>query len=290
MAGALIGDPEFVQFHPTAMDLGRDPAPLATEALRGEGAVLVDARGRRFMAGYHPAAELAPRDVVARAIHAERQAGRGAFLDAREAVGEAFPHEFPAVFAACLAGGIDPRTQPIPVAPACHYHMGGIATDAEGRTSLRGLYAAGECASTGVHGANRLASNSLVEAAVFGSRAGRAAAAETAPGDGPLSAVTAPALPGPALQQLRQAMSRDAGVVRDAVGLARLLGEIDALEALHGRAAPLVAARLVAFAAQARTESRGAHFRADAGPPAEPKSTFLTLADVPAAALRLAAE
>src|SRR5581483_4055760 len=127
LAGAMIADPEFVQFHPTAMDLGRDPAPLATEALRGEGAVLIDGSGRRFMADYHPAAELAPRDVVARAIHAEREAGRGAFLDAREAVGEAFPHEFPAVFAACLAGGVDPRRQPIPVAPACHYHMGGIA-------------------------------------------------------------------------------------------------------------------------------------------------------------------
>jgi L-aspartate oxidase len=112
------------------------PAPLATEALRGEGARLVDGQGRAFMAAYHPDAELAPRDVVARAIHAERLAGRGAFLDAREAVGEHFPEEFPGVFAACLSGGIDPRTQPIPVAPACHYHMGGIVADAEGRTSL----------------------------------------------------------------------------------------------------------------------------------------------------------
>jgi L-aspartate oxidase len=290
LAGAVVADPEFVQFHPTAIDVGRDPAPLATEALRGEGAVLIDREGRRFMADYHPAAELAPRDVVARAIHAERQAGRGAFLDAREAVGGAFPDEFPAVFAACLAGGVDPRVQPIPVAPACHYHMGGLATDPEGRTSLPGLYAAGECASTGVHGANRLASNSLVEAAVFGTRAGRAAAAEAPPPAGALTAVTAPALPAAALQQLRRAMSRDAGVVRDAVGLARLLGEIEALEIVHGRAAALVAARLVAFAAQARTESRGAHFRAEAAAPAEPKSTFLTLADVPAGALRLAAE
>ena len=156
-----IADPEFVQFHPTAIDIGRDPAPLATEALRGEGARLIDGQGERFMTRYHPDAELAPRDVVARAIHAERAAGRGAFLDAREASGAHFPDEFPAVFAACMGGGIDPRVQPIPVAPACHYHMGGIVTDAHGRRQPAGLFAAGECASTGVHGANRLASNSL---------------------------------------------------------------------------------------------------------------------------------
>jgi L-aspartate oxidase len=120
MAGAVIADPEFVQFHPTAIDIGRDPAPLATEALRGEGATLVNGDGERFMAAYHVDAEMAPRDVVARAIHAERKAGRGAFLDARVAVGAHFPDEFPAVFAACLGGGIDPRTQLIPVAPACH--------------------------------------------------------------------------------------------------------------------------------------------------------------------------
>jgi L-aspartate oxidase len=290
LAGALIADPEFVQFHPTAIDVGRDPAPLATEALRGEGAVLTDAEGRRFMDRYHPAAELAPRDVVARAIHAERVAGRGAFLDAREAVGAAFPHEFPAVFAACLAGGVDPRVQPIPVAPACHYHMGGIATDAAGRTSLWGLLAAGECASTGVHGANRLASNSLVEAAVFGARAGRAAAAEADPGTAPLAPQVAPALPAEALAQLRQAMSRDAGVVRDAAGLTRLLGEIEGLEAAHGQGATLTAARLVASAALARPESRGAHFRADAGRPLAPRRTFLRLADLPPNPLSLAAE
>src|SRR5262249_19245577 len=137
---------EFVQFHPTAMDLGADPAPLATEALRGEGAKLVNADGAPFMARYHAAAELAPRDVVARAIASERRAGRGAFLDARAAIGAAFPHEFPAVFAAAMAAGVDPRREPIPVIPAVHYHMGGIETDAEGGASLPGLFAAGECA------------------------------------------------------------------------------------------------------------------------------------------------
>jgi L-aspartate oxidase len=168
--------------------------------------------------------------------------------------------------------------------------MGGIATDAQGRTSLPGLYAAGECASTGVHGANRLASNSLVEAAVFGARAGRAAAAETEPGSTPLTAVTAPALPAPALQQLRRAMSRDAGVERDAAGLSRLLSGIDALQAQHGAAGPLVAARLVAATALARTESRGAHFRSDSGPDQDPARTFVTLADLPPSGLSLAAE
>ena len=244
MAGAVIADPEFVQFHPTAIDIGRDPAPLATEALRGEGAVLVNGDGERFMAAYHVDAEMAPRDVVARAIPAEREAGRGAFLDARTAVGAHFPDEFPAVFAACLGGGIDPRTQLIPVAPACHYHMGGIATDTDGRTSLPGLYAAGECASTGVHGANRLASNSLLEAAVFGARAGRAAAEETPATGAAAPVMTADLAPGD-LQTLRQAMSRDAGVIRDASGLQRLLDLIDQLEITGGRSAPLVAAKRV---------------------------------------------
>jgi L-aspartate oxidase len=172
--GAAVEDAEFVQFHPTAIDTGQDPAPLATEALRGEGAVLIDRSGHRFMRGAHADAELAPRDVVARAVHRQLKAGRGAFLDARAAVGEAFPERFPAVFAACMAAGIDPRRQPIPVAPAAHYHMGGIATDLDGFTGIARLYAVGECASTGLHGANRLASNSLLDGLVFGRRAAEA--------------------------------------------------------------------------------------------------------------------
>jgi L-aspartate oxidase len=282
LAGAVIADAEFVQFHPTAMDLGGDPAPLATEALRGEGAKLVNADGTPFMARYHAAAELAPRDVVARAIAAERRAGRGAFLDAREAISEAFPREFPAVFAAAMAAGLDPRRQPIPVVPAVHYHMGGIETDLAGRTSLPGLYAAGECASNGAHGANRLASNSLLEAAVFGARAGRAAAGAADPGTAPLPTEPAPELPDGALQTLRRAMSGDAGVVRDGAGLRRLTTEIDALEAVHGRALPLVAARLVAEAALARRESRGAHFRADYPELARPVRSRVTLSRAPA--------
>ena len=289
LAGAEIADAEFVQFHPTAIDIGRDPAPLATEALRGEGARLVGDDGQPFMQRYHPAGELAPRDIVARAIHTERQAGRGAFLDATASVGGAFPEEFPAVYAACLGGGIDPCVQPIPVVPACHYHMGGIAADLEGRTTLPGLFAAGECASTGVHGANRLASNSLLEAAVVGARAGIAASVEIDPGTEALPAEPAADLPDEDLQALRRAMSRDAGVVRDAAGLQRLLGLIDVQRARHGEAPPLVAARLVAACALARGESRGAHFRSDATPPAEPRRSHVHWTDV-AETNRIAAE
>ena len=170
--GRRLADLEFVQFHPTALASGRDPMALLTEALRGEGAVLVDDTGERFMVGQHPDAELAPRDVVARAIWARLQAGSRVYLDATAAVGASFPERFPTVFDLCLEDGIDPRIQPVPVAPAAHYHMGGVATALDGRASLPGLWAVGEVACTGVHGANRLASNSLLEATVFGQRAG----------------------------------------------------------------------------------------------------------------------
>jgi L-aspartate oxidase len=262
-AGARIADPEFVQFHPTAIDIGSDPAPLATEALRGEGARLIDRDGRPFMDRHHPMAELAPRDVVARAIHRQIAEGRGALLDARQAVGEHFPEEFPGVFAACRAAGLDPRREPIPVAPAAHYHMGGVWTDGQGRTSVAGLYAVGECASTGVHGANRLASNSLLEAAVFGLRAGRAARAERDPQTPALPAEPPPELPPEVLPALRRSMSLNAGVERTAEGLERLLGEIDTLAARHGEALVLTTARLVAQAALDRRESRGGHWRLD---------------------------
>jgi len=281
LAGAQIADPEFVQFHPTAIDVGVDPAPLASEALRGHGARLIDAAGNPFMAAYHPMADLAPRDVVARALHRQKLEGAGAFLDCRAAVGAAFPEEFPAVFAACMAAGVDPRVQPIPVTPAAHYHMGGVAAAVDGRTGTPGLFAVGECAATGLHGANRLASNSLLEAAVCGDLAGRAASAETDPGTEPLPAYAPPSLPDAAMAVLRQAMARDAGVLRDREGLTRLLGVIDGLEATQGRALPLVAARLIATAALARKESRGGHFRNDFPCMASPaRRTLITLEDV----------
>jgi L-aspartate oxidase len=260
-AGAEILDPEFVQFHPTAIDVGLDPAPLATEALRGEGARLIDGEGR-FLLGEAPDADLKARDVVARAVHAARMEGRGAYLDARTAIGEAFPHEFPAVFAACMRSGLDPRLSPIPVMAACHYHMGGIAADADGRTTVAGLYAVGECAATGVHGANRLASNSLLEAATFGRRAGRAAALETG-GGRPLPVEVTPDLPEAAMSELRTAMTAHAGVVRNEAGLSGLIALIGRLEAQHGRGAVLEAARLVVQAALDRRESRGGHYRSD---------------------------
>ena len=262
-AGAEILDPEFVQFHPTAIDVGLDPAPLATEALRGEGARLIDREGR-YLLGPERDADLQSRDVVARAVHAARESGRGAFLDGRTAIGGAFPEEFPAVFAACMRAGIDPRVTPLPVAAAAHYHMGGIAADADGRTSVAGLFAVGECAATGVHGANRLASNSLLEAAAFGRRAGRAAGAETATAGGePLEAVIPTDLPAEAMAELRAAMTRHAGVVRDEAGLTALITLLDRLERAHPGTLAVQAARLIAEAALARRESRGGHWRSD---------------------------
>ena len=262
-AGALLADLEFVQFHPTALDVGLDPAPLATEALRGEGARLIDAQGTAFMAAYHPRGELAPRDTVARAIHAEREAGRGAFLDATEAVGASFPDRFPTVFKACQAAGLDPRRDPMPISPAAHYHMGGIVSDTWGRTSLDGLSVCGECASTGTHGANRLASNSLLEAVVFADRIARRLRDAALTDPGRAAGRVLPSLDDQTLQDLRAGMQSDCGVVRNADGLSRLRAWIDAAEAREGAARALNVARLMVDAALARTESRGGHFRSD---------------------------
>lgn len=263
IAGAQILDPEFVQFHPTAIDIGADPAPLATEALRGEGARLVDDRGRAFMDRFHPAGDLAPRDVVARAISVEIARGGRVFLDTPSAIGPSFDRRFPAVFAACQKAGLDPRVEPIPVAPAAHYHMGGVATRRDGQTTLPGLFAVGECAAAGVHGANRLASNSLLEAAVFGRRAGEAAREATTSSHPPMAAEPPSATPSEVVSALRPRMTADAGVTRCAAGLGGLIAWIDAQTAVHGQGLPLIAARLVASAALDRKESRGAHFRSD---------------------------
>ena len=262
-AGGLIADPEFVQFHPTAIDIDRDPAPLATEALRGEGAILKDATGRSFMKDYHPKGELAPRDEVARAIHAERQAGRGAFLDATHAVGSHFPDHFPTVFGYCQSAEIDPRTQLIPVAPAAHYHMGGVLSDVWGRTTLEGLSVCGESSSTGAHGANRLASNSLLEAVVFADRiAHRLREAQLGTANAPKGYPPEDAVP-ETLAELRRKMDAYAGVSRNEAGLSTLLEWLESAQANHGPARAIVAARIMAAAALERKESRGGHFRSD---------------------------
>jgi L-aspartate oxidase len=272
-AGAMLADLEFVQFHPTALAATLDPMPLLTEALRGAGATLVDGLGRRFMVDVHPSAELAPRDVVARAVFAHVVGGQPVYLDATHAVGPAFPERFPTVFEAAMKAGIDPRTQLLPVSPAAHYHLGGIAVDDVGQTSRPGLWAAGEAASSGVHGANRLASNSLLEGLVFGATVADAivAARIAVTGDHFTVADHADGLstaPEPAIeQQIRETMWANVGVVRDATGLERAIADVDALApraATHLVARNMIdVARLVAEAALARTESRGAHYRAD---------------------------
>jgi L-aspartate oxidase len=287
-AGAIIADAEFVQFHPTALDVGRDPAPLASEALRGEGAKLINRAGERFMVSLHPLAELAPRDIVARAVHREIAAGRGAFLDCRDALGAEIAAKFPTVYRYCRDAGIDPITQPIPIAPAEHYHMGGVLTDADGRTTLDGLWACGETASTGAHGANRLASNSLLEAVAFAARVAEDIRAHL-PQSRLMSVVTLPEdnapAPDPAdVMLLRKTMSADVGVVRDAVGMTRALDVIAVLERRNKSprfANMLTAARMIAAGALARKESRGGHYRSDF-PHAEPAwhhRTFMALAE-----------
>jgi L-aspartate oxidase len=262
--GVPLVDLEFMQFHPTAVDLGTDPMPLASEALRGDGAVLVDERGRRFMAEV-PRAELAPRDVVARAVWAELEAGHRVFLDGTVAIGAHFPSRFPGITAICRAAGIDPVTMPIPIRPAAHYHMGGIATDGRGRTALDGLWAAGECASTGLHGANRLASNSLLEAVVIGQAAAQDMAGTM------LAAVPAAPATGhgsrpddQALGEVRRLLTRDLGVLRDAAGLRRAIRGLSPLAGRDGGGSPAAAVGLMmAIAALDRTESRGSHARTD---------------------------
>lgn len=297
-AGALIADPEFVQFHPTAVAIGRDPAPLATEALRGEGAIIVDGRGHRFMPDLHPDGELAPRDVVARAVHESRIAGRGAFLDCRKAIGADFSERYPAVHAACAALGLDPTREPIPIAPAAHYHMGGVHVDGAGRTTLDGLWACGEVASTGAHGANRLASNSLLEAVVFAARAAEdihsllpSHKMTRWSGLAQSEAPVAPEEESEAIRVIRTTMSRYVGVLRDREGLTEALATIARLSSRshgpHVRNA-LVTAKIIAATALQREESRGAHYRSDY-PDIDPrwaKRTFVTLDEADSIATR----
>jgi L-aspartate oxidase len=272
-AGARLADMEFVQFHPTALETSENPLALISEAVRGEGAILVTERGTRFMSKRHKLAELAPRDIVAREIFREQRDGRQVFLDARK-LGRTFARRFPGILHLCLARGIDPRKDLIPVTPAAHYMMGGIITDLAGRSTLDRLYACGEVSRTGVHGANRLASNSLLEGLVFAERVAR-------------DAVNQPKLPrvpravdwkvtplrdrGAAMvaaEEIRALMWLHAGIDRTAKGLREAK---KALEAIRARLAPgateelnmVDTAGLIVASALMRNESRGGHFRSD---------------------------
>ncbi|MEU5220183.1 L-aspartate oxidase [Streptomyces sp. NPDC020807] len=293
-AGAEVSDLEFVQFHPTVLFLGagsEGQQPLVSEAVRGEGAHLVDADGVRFMLGQHELAELAPRDIVAKAItrRMQEQDAEHMYLDARHFGAEMWAERFPTILAACRSHGIDPVTEPIPVAPAAHYASGGVRTDLRGRTTVPGLYACGEVACTGVHGANRLASNSLLEGLVFAERIAEeiTAAAPRVPG----AAVPHPApvtLPLPvagARTRIQRVMTAGAGVLRSESSLRETAEALDALhsdalavgdpahEADTKAAAPgveswettnlLCVARVLVAAARRREETRGCHWRED---------------------------
>ncbi|HZI19079.1 MAG TPA: L-aspartate oxidase [Pyrinomonadaceae bacterium] len=284
-AGAELADTEFVQFHPTALNLEGAPRFLLSEALRGEGGILLNADGKRFMPRYHERAELAPRDIVSRSIVAEmeRTATRTVYIDMTAFEARRLSRRFPKIYATCLQYGLDLAREPVPVSPAAHYCMGGVRTDLGGRTTLPGLYAAGEVACTGVHGANRLASNSLLEGLVFGARAGRAAASEAH--DPPPRAAAAEAEPAgeAALQspsergraeaaalavrkRVRRLMWERVGILRSAKSLGRALREFEQIERAPLPAAPrnfVTVALLVARAALWREESRGGHYRVD---------------------------
>ena len=281
-AGAVLRDLEFVQFHPTVMWLGEHSLgqqPLISEAVRGEGAFLVDDAGARVMEGVHPLADLAPRDVVAKAIM-RRMRETGAehvWLDARHFGAEKWERRFPTILASCRAHGIDPVTDLIPVAPACHYASGGVATDLDGRSSVRGLYACGEVACSGVHGANRLASNSLLEGLVFSRRIAAALAKDMPPAQAPAADRRTPGLvPAVVAGEVQHVMTEHAGVLRSDAGLAegaRLLAEIAGTTSDLPGSGPstsswratnlLTIASCVVEAARLRTETRGSHWRED---------------------------
>ncbi|HWD00518.1 MAG TPA: L-aspartate oxidase [Candidatus Sulfopaludibacter sp.] len=265
-AGAEIADLEFVQFHPTALHLEGAPRFLLSEALRGEGAALRNAQGERFMERYHPLLELAPRDVVARAIVSEmkRTGTEHVSLDLTHRDAGFVRQRFPRIYETCLRYGIDLERQAAPVAPAAHYAMGGVWTDLEGRTTLPGLFAAGEAACTGVHGANRLASNSLLEGVVFGARAGRAMASYT--GSGKAGGVPIPTVAAAATlaQAIRKTAWEKCGIVRDGAALRQALewASEQSPDDAESRNMLLVL-ELIARCALAREESRGAHYRTD---------------------------
>lgn len=277
-AGADMADMEFIQFHPTALSLEGAPRFLLSEAMRGEGGILRNAQGERFMGRYDERLELAPRDIVSRSIVAEmrRTGSRTVFLDMTALEGKFLRHRFPKIDETCRALGLDIAKDMLPVSPASHYCMGGVRTDLWGRTTLPGLYAAGEVTCTGVHGANRLASNSLLEGLVFGARAGEAAAMDS----GRWSAVSGrlevrnevaenkakPALSTAVRKRVKRVMWERVGILRDRESLRRAIREFDQIAKANLSTASrnfVTLAGLVAAAALWREESRGGHFRTD---------------------------
>lgn len=274
--GAELADLEFVQFHPTALDVPRRPMPLISEAVRGEGAVLINERGERFLADT-PGGELAPRDVVARAVWRQLSAGHRVFLDASRCLGSRFGTRFPAISRLCRQAGIDPASEPIPVRPAAHYHMGGVAVDAVCRSSVEGLWACGEVACTGLHGANRLASNSLTEAVVTAAWVAEGVAG-AAPGQcRRLVSSFVPPRPDPSC--IRPVVSAALGIIRDGETLCQAVTTLLPI-ATHNAAAsdPALVALMIAMAALRREESRGSHYRSDfTGRDADARPSRLTL-------------
>jgi L-aspartate oxidase len=259
-AGAVLADLEFVQFHPTALDTLRRPMPLVSEAVRGEGAVLVDEHGRRFLAAT-PGGELAARDVVARAVWRQLADGHRVFLDARQCLGQAFAERFPSIARLCADSGIDPAVEPIPVRPAAHYHMGGVAVDAAGRSSVDGLWACGEVACTGLHGANRLASNSLTEAVVM---AAWVAASVAATPDRCRRRFDTTVPPRPDPSRIWPIVTPALGMVRDGASLREAAAKLLPIAAGRDAASdPALVALMMTIAALRREESRGSHCRSD---------------------------
>lgn len=285
-AGAALRDLEFVQFHPTAIDVGRDPMPLATEALRGAGARLVDADGGDVMAGIDGGA-LAARDVVASTIYARTSRGGRVYLELPEALMPALGERFPGLVSLCAETGIDLATRRVPVRAAVHYHMGGVWTDLRGRTSLAGLWACGEVASTGLHGANRLASNSLLEGLVFAEAVARDIDGQMPGATRPaekLNAIGRESVPG-----LRRLMDELVGVVRHEAGLSRAVREIAPTVLRGGADEASVVALMIAVQALERRESRGSHRRSDwPQRMAEAQSQVTTLAEITARAREIA--
>lgn len=284
MVGAELADMEFVQFHPTAFDFKQNPVPLATEAIRGEGGYLVTDEGKRFMPEIHPDAELAPRDIVSQAMWAQISKGRKVLLDARHSTGECFPDRFPTVYKYCTDNGINPITDLIPVSPVAHYQMGGVKVDSRGRTTVSGLWACGEVSSTGLHGANRLASNSLLEALVYAKHVANDVVKNmktkenwnTSKNYDALCKISSDFVGKPyqnskkdedTIKKLRNCMYMNSGVVRNEKGLSKLISFADKIlqnknisKELFHRA---ILSKMIAVSALKREESRGSHYRED---------------------------